>query len=162
MIHFSSLVREVWTDAQLHQVEGAQRRLVGKLSLLKNRVKIWSKEKCLRDKIELEKTEVELVVLYIQKNQGTHTAYFEQRLMFLESERNKFLLEEEERWRQKSRAIWIKSGDKNTKFFHRFASYRRNKKHIWEIKDEAGLVHSGQEALKDEAISFFNSFYQDT
>jgi hypothetical protein len=72
------------------------------------------------------------------------------------------LLEEEERWRQKSRAIWITSGDKNTKFFHRFASFRRNKKHIWEIEDEAGQDPFDKEAIKDEAINYFKSFYQDT
>jgi hypothetical protein len=71
-------------------------------------------------------------------------------------------LEEEERWWQKSRAIWITSGDKNTKFFHRFTSFRRNKKHIWEIEDEAGKLHSDKEAIKDEAINYFKSFYQDT
>jgi hypothetical protein len=58
----------------------------------------------------------------------------------------KLLLDEEESWRQKSRVIWIKCGDKNTKYFHHFASYRRNKKFIWEIKDEAGGIHTGQEA----------------
>jgi hypothetical protein len=42
-------------------------------------------------------------------------------------------------------------GDKNTKYFHYFARYRRNKKFIWEIKDEAGGIHTGQEALKEEA-----------
>jgi hypothetical protein len=79
-----------------------------------------------------------------------------------ESERNRLLLVDEERWCQKSRAIWIKSGDKNTKFFHLFASYRRNKKFIWEIKDELGGTHTGQQAIKDEAVRYFKSFFSDT
>ena len=70
-------------------------------------------------------------------------------LKILESEYNKHLLAEEEPWCQKSRAIWIQSNDKNTIFFHRFASHRRNNKNIWEIKDENGMVHIGQEALKN-------------
>jgi hypothetical protein len=72
------------------------------------------------------------------------------------------LLADEERWHQKSRAIWIKSGDKNTKFFHLFSSYRRNKKFIWEIKDEVGGTHTGQQAIKDEAVRYFKSFFNDT
>jgi hypothetical protein len=61
------------------------------------------------------------------------------------------LLADEELWHQKSRETWILSGDKNTKFFHRFASFRRNKKHLWEVKDEFEQVHTGQEAIKAEA-----------
>ena len=58
--------------------------------------------------------------------------------------------------------IWIKRGDKSTKYFHHFASYRRNKKFIWEIKDETGGIHTGQEAIKEEAHKFFKSFFRDT
>jgi hypothetical protein len=56
----------------------------------------------------------------------------------LEEKRKKFLLDEEETWRQKSRAIWLQQGDQNTKFFHHYASHRKNRKLLWEIKDEAG------------------------
>jgi hypothetical protein len=70
---FAIMVREVWNDSQLQQVIGAQRRLVGKLSLLKNRVKLWSKEKRLQDHLELGKIEEALTNIYIQKTQGTHS-----------------------------------------------------------------------------------------
>jgi hypothetical protein len=80
-------------------------------------------------------------------------------LKILETERNQILLAEEILWRQWSRATWIKSGDQNSKFFHHYASSSRNKKHIWEIKDETGQVHSGQEALKLAATKHFKYFY---
>jgi hypothetical protein len=44
------------------------------------------------------------------------------------------------------------------KFFHHFASSRRNSKHIWEVLDENGQVHFGQEALKKEATRHYNFF----
>jgi hypothetical protein len=56
------------------------------------------------------------------------------RLKQLEADRNRLLMEEEERWCLKSRATWIQCGDKNSKFFHNFASYRRNKKHLGKLR----------------------------
>lgn len=37
--------------------------------------------------------------------------------------------------RLKSWAIWFGGGDRNTKFFHRFANYRRQVNSIWNIND---------------------------
>jgi hypothetical protein len=53
-------------------------------------------------------------------------------------------------------------GDKNTKFFHKYASYRRNKKHIWEVKDESDQVFIGQEAIKGEAVRHFSTFFKES
>jgi hypothetical protein len=59
----------------------------------------------------------------------------------LEEARNKILREDEDRWRLKSRMLWLTGGDKNTRFFHRVASFRRNKKFLWEIEEEGGRLH---------------------
>jgi hypothetical protein len=79
----------------------------------------------------------------------------------LEAVRNKILLEKEEYWRQRSRAIWLQSGDNNTKNFHNFAKYRRISKHSWDILDEFGDVVSGQENIKKEAIKYFKEMYKE-
>jgi hypothetical protein len=61
----------------------------------------------------------------------------------------------------KSRALWIASGDKNMRFFHRYASHHRNKKFLWEIEDEDGSIHKTQEGMKKVAYNHYNSFYRD-
>jgi hypothetical protein len=133
---FALIVQEVWNDHLVTQEAKAQRRLVEKLKQLKLRVKTWAKEKKTQDHSTFEKIEEELDFHYKQKSKGLKSSELDLRLKLLESKRNKHLLAEEELWCQKSRAIWIQSGDKNTIFFHQFASHRRNTKHIWEIKDE--------------------------
>jgi hypothetical protein len=79
-------------------------------------------------------------------------------LKSLEQERNRLINESEELWRQRSRAIWIRSGDQNTKFFHNFTNFRRNNKYIWEIMDDEGHIHTGQKNIKAEAIKHLNIF----
>lgn len=145
---FSNLTREVWLDRHFQLIEGAQRRLVEKHSLLKRQVKSWSKEQQKRDKELLTKVEGSLEYLYLQKFNGTYIGELDIQCKRMEEVRNKLLLDEEERWRQKSRATWIKIGDKNTKFFHNFSSYRRNKKFIWESTYEVGCLHTSQEVIK--------------
>jgi hypothetical protein len=56
---------------------------------------------------------------------GNHSREVETNLIILETERNNFLKAQEDLWRIRSRAIWVKSGDHNNKFFHQFANQRR-------------------------------------
>jgi hypothetical protein len=83
-----------------------------------------------------------------------------QKLNLLETKRNKLLLADEALWRQRSRINWIKCGDLNNKFFHRFASSSRNKKRIWNITDDAGIIHRGQRDIKATTSSYFNTLYE--
>ncbi len=48
-------------------------------------------------------------------------------LRAVEQEVDRLLLNDEIHWIQRSRPIWLAVGDKNTKFFHQFASHSRKK-----------------------------------
>jgi hypothetical protein len=67
----------------------------------------------------------------------------------------------EESWRLRSRAIWLSSGDNNTKFFHNFANFNRARKHIWEITDNEGSKFTEPVAIKKAAFEHFK-FLQGT
>jgi hypothetical protein len=56
--------------------------------------------------------------------------------------------------------LWLEGGDKNTRFFHKFASARRSKKQMWDIEDEDGTKHHAQEAIKEAAAQHFKAFFQ--
>jgi len=73
----------------------------------------------------------------------------------LDKEKQKILKEEEVTWRLKSRALWLREGDRNTKYFHKVANARRNINTIWLIKDDEGDSIHSQEGISAEAVKFF-------
>eukprot|EP00253_Pinus_taeda_P010711 PITA_10711 len=71
----------------------------------------------------------------------------------------KILLEKEEEWRQKSRAIWLKAGDENTKFFHNYAKGRKSVNTIWKLKDQNGREASSFEDLSRMGKAHFQNLF---
>ncbi|GMI80763.1 hypothetical protein HRI_001745600 [Hibiscus trionum] len=58
-------------------------------------------------------------------------------------------------WEQRARAIWLRNGDRNTSFFHRFASGRRQKNKIKKIVNSSGVVVSDSEGILNIASKYF-------
>jgi hypothetical protein len=159
-VDFKSLVYLVWKDNKYLSEEGSQRRLVWKLRDLKQQTKLWSKKKeelLVKRMISLE---AQIKESFLSVVEGNSTSENEILLGNLEKERNKILFYNEEKWRQRSRAIWIESGDSNTIFFHNFASQRRKHKYIREITDESGEQCKGQADLKKATTHYFKNFYK--
>ncbi|XP_074278131.1 uncharacterized protein LOC141601730 [Silene latifolia] len=63
--------------------------------------------------------------------------------------------QEELYWRQRSRALWLKDGDRNTKFFHNKAGERKRKNFIGMLIDDAGVERVGGEAVAKVANDYF-------
>ncbi|GLT55575.1 hypothetical protein SLA2020_286860 [Shorea laevis] len=73
-----------------------------------------------------------------------------------ELERSIFM--EEVSWRQKSRALWLKEGDNNTKFFHRLANSNRRHNSIESlVVDGDTIVDSDR--IKDHIVEFYKTLY---
>ncbi|XP_074313685.1 uncharacterized protein LOC141648875 [Silene latifolia] len=72
---------------------------------------------------------------------------------------NCLLQQEEVFWRQRSRALWLKAGDRNTKYFHRKAGQRKKKNRIGRIIVEGERVVTGVEEIKGAAVGFFSSLF---
>ncbi|XP_074313403.1 uncharacterized protein LOC141648573 [Silene latifolia] len=69
------------------------------------------------------------------------------------------LRQEEKFWRQRSRAIWLRDGDRNSKFFHRVASERKQKNFISKVSDEQGRVYEGTEAVSRCDVDYFRELF---
>jgi hypothetical protein len=73
-------------------------------------------------------------------------------------ELEKTLLCEEVNWRQKSRALWLKEGDNNTKFFHRVANSHRRHNHVGVLRIN-GALSSDPVEIKDHIVNYYDSLY---
>lgn len=68
------------------------------------------------------------------------------------------LLQEEILWRRSARIQCIKNGDKNTKFFHAYASARKRKNTISKV--EANGTHlDNQDDIREAFIEFYSNLY---
>lgn len=70
------------------------------------------------------------------------------------------LKNEEVAWRQRSRALWLKEGDRNTKFFHQTANARKRYNHIDQLKVQ-GTTIAEPNSTKEEIISFYKKLYRE-
>ncbi|RVW23395.1 Transposon TX1 uncharacterized 149 kDa protein [Vitis vinifera] len=62
-------------------------------------------------------------------------------------------------WRQKARVKWVKEGDCNSKFFHKVANGRRNRKYIKSLENETGLVLNNAVSITEEILLYFEKLY---
>ena len=135
------------------QVGGSQGfKLAREQTNTKNEMKKWNKEHFgnLRERIkELEKK--------IEEVQGAEATQENLELeAALSLELDDRLAKESLKWHQKSREIWLKEGDRNSRFFHLTTLIRRRRNFISDIKQEDGSWISGREAIQE----YFNTNYQ--
>ncbi|XP_074282574.1 uncharacterized protein LOC141607115 [Silene latifolia] len=67
--------------------------------------------------------------------------------------------QEEQFWRQRSRALWLKDEDKNTSFFHKQAGQRKAKNYISKLVDDGSVVRSGDEVVSRVATDYFTELF---
>lgn len=77
----------------------------------------------------------------------------------LERQHADLLKTEETLWCQRSRAIWLQEGDKNTKFFHGKVSQRSKTNEIKKLTNEFGSWGHGQEKVESILLDYFSRLF---
>lgn len=87
----------------------------------------------------------------------TDEAVDRQRQLLIEIEEN--LEKEEIYWVQRSRANWLKFGDRNTNFFNNFATACKKRNHIRKLLDEQGVWREDNESMSSLISEYFQNIF---
>ncbi|XP_031391078.1 uncharacterized protein LOC116203481 [Punica granatum] len=146
----TTIVKNAWNKF----VPGSKAfQLSSKIKIVKTGLRKWNK-----DVFGFCDTNIEGImkkIEEIQTNQTTLETKEEEENLMAELEEN--LLRKDLIWRQKSRELWLKHGDRNSKFFHLSTVIRRRSNHIATIKGDNGEWCQYQ----DEIGNYFLKNFQD-
>lgn len=91
--------------------------------------------------------------------QKPYTAEDQSEKLRLSQKLNELMSIDEVYWRQRSRAIWLKDGDRNSKFFHRRASNRRKRNKLKGLYDHQGIWQKIPQGIEEVVISYFQGLF---
>eukprot|EP00253_Pinus_taeda_P025127 PITA_25127 len=158
---FLQLFRNTWRHPGSTPPENKGAHFMKNLQRLKRASIEWAVDRKRKLNEELVRIDEALSALEDLDADAYISQEAKERILGLEKSRAKILLDKEEEWRLKSRAIWLKAGDENTKFFHNYAKGRKNANTIWKLKDADGREHSTFEAVSNLGKSHFQSLFTD-
>lgn len=127
--------------------------------MLKHHAISWAKDKLNKENAQLTLIEAELSSLLDDRNLGFILGEDKAHLIELENKKAHILKLREESQRLISRAIWLKAGDENSRFFQIFAKGRKVTNTIWNLPFlEGGLADSFNKLSQLGSTNFRNIY----
>uniref|UniRef100_A0A2N9FG38 Reverse transcriptase domain-containing protein n=1 Tax=Fagus sylvatica TaxID=28930 RepID=A0A2N9FG38_FAGSY len=134
--------------------------LACKLKALKEDLKKWNYHVFGNVSVKQQQLFCELEVLNCKEQQGGLSSSELEHRGALLLDLDKLAHCEETSWRQKSRVLWLKEGDNNTKFFHKIANSNR-RRNFMEKLEVGDTVFSSDSDIRDQAVQFYESLYME-
>lgn len=72
----------------------------------------------------------------------------------------KLLDKQEVYWSQRAKQYWLRDGDKNTRFFHKYASTRKEHNRIKKLRDEDGEWKDTDAEIQEVIIKYFENMFR--
>ncbi|WMV44404.1 hypothetical protein MTR67_037789 [Solanum verrucosum] len=156
---FNAKVRDWWES--FNYTGRPDYVLMAKLKALKGKLKEW--RKTIQGNLKMQKANVLKQLADLEEIQE-HRALEEREIasrLALTMEFEDIAKHEEIAWRQRSRALWLKQGDRNTSFFHRTANQHRRINSIDKLKVN-GVEIAEPEEIKKEIVEYYERLYTES
>ncbi|KAJ9704891.1 hypothetical protein PVL29_003103 [Vitis rotundifolia] len=157
---FKDLILSWWRGVEIRG--SASFRLAAKMKEIKQKLKIWNRE--VFGRLDCNKSLALQQVDFWDRVEMERTLTVEETELKKEARENykKWVLLEETHWRQHSREIWLREGDKNTGFFHRMANAHRRNNTLDRVKINGVWLTEEQEVREGIAHAFHQSLSEET
>jgi len=152
----TDLIKKWWEEVEVTGF--ASFVLASKLKVVKEELKIWNRE--VFGDVRLKKFSLLGSINALdakEESVGLSSEDVDRRRRERE-ELGRVLQLEEISWRQKSRALWLKEGDRNTRFFHRTTNSRRRFNFMASVVVD-GIRCESIENLKNSVQGFFRELF---
>jgi hypothetical protein len=132
--------------------------LAQKLKALKGDLKVWNKE--VFGDMGLKRQQLECELQALDEKESLSSLTSAERLIREDcrAELESVAHLEETSWRQKSRMLWLKEDDNNTKFFHKLANSHRRSNYMEKVELD-GVVYKEETEVREKVVHFYESLY---
>lgn len=124
-----------------------------KLSSTRSAISAWNKTQQRNSQEIIEQKKRELNAALVSPSNDTAL------IQDIATKLNAAYLAEEEYWRQRSRLLWLKLGDRNTGYFHAITKSRKRANAFSVIEDEHGLMVHKEEEIVQVIDAYFEKIF---
>ena len=149
---FLDLIRNWWRGIEFRGT--ASYRLAAKMKGIKQKLKVWNRE--VFGSLECNKISALQQVEFWDRMESERSLSLEETKLKKEAKESykKWVLMEETHWRQLSREIWLKEGNKNTGFFHHMTNVHCSNNSLDRIKINGVWLSEEQEVREGGANAY--------